>query len=54
MACRYGYKRGQGANGLDQSRETDQSDAEDGFLGCAFPDRTSKTMRSAEPVVVPS
>ena len=54
MACRYGYKRGQGVHGLDQSRETDQSDGEDDLPGCAFPGRTRKTMRSAEPVVVPS
>ena len=33
MACLYDYKRGQGAHGLDQSRETDLFDGEDDLPG---------------------
>ena len=54
MAYLCDYKRGQGAHGLDQSRETDLSDEEDDLPGCAFPGRTRKTMRSVGRVVDPS
>ena len=39
---------------LDQDRETGQSGGVGDLGGCAFPDKTRKAMRSAEPVVVPS
>ncbi len=54
MACRYGYKKGQGGDVLDQDRETDLPGEVGDLLEYGFPGRTHKIMRSVELVAAPS